>query len=218
MKQSTHPRALWLGSIVLALVGCGGSDGAAGSALESGDGTVTEPWLDFCTATLTEDTPIVDPFDEVVFTARAGDEFLLSDFDDAFGGPRARLLFLTPAGPDSFEVEPRPDGTWPFTSRCSIGEGVPYSAVFTDVSVYAEKELTTKVCDLRAGSALPAGNTGRGYSHAGTRGEASIYNVILGPFSAECGGRTDGYIRVPRTKSLGSTTWLVPITDVLAPP
>ncbi len=217
MKRARHPRPLWLGSVVLALSGCGSGGDARDNGVESGDGTVTEPWLSFCTATFTEDTPIVSPFDEVFFTARAGDEFLLSYFDDTFDA-RAELLFLTSSGPDWFEVEPRADGTWPFASRCGIGEGEPYAAVFADVSVFAEQELTTKVCDLSAGSALPVGNGGSGHSLVGTSGEATIYNVILGPFSAECGGRSDGYIRVPRTESLGSTTWLVPIAHVLAPP
>ncbi len=216
MKQSRHPwNAPWLVGVVLALTGCGGSDGDVGAnGMGSGNGTVTEPWAGFCTGTFTEDTPIVDAFDDPAFTARAGDEFLMSDFDDSFGG-RAEFLYLTQAGPDSFEVEPRADGTWPFMSDCAIGEGVPYYAVFEDVSVFAEQELTTKVCDLSAGSVLPAGNRGRGYSFVGSVGDSAIYNVILGPFSAECGGAADGYVRVPQTSSFGSTTWLVPIAGIL---
>lgn len=213
--HSRHPwKALWLVGTVLALTGCGGSDGDGGGG--SGGGTVTEPWTGFCTGTFTEDTPIVDAFDDPAFTARAGDEFLLSDFDDSFGG-RAEFLYLTHVGPDSFEVEPRTDGTWPFTSNCAIGEGVPYYAVFEDVSVFAEQGLTTKVCDLSAGLVLPAGSSGRGYSFVGSAGDSAIYNVILGPFGAECGGHTDGYVRVPQTSSFGSTTWLVPIVGILGP-
>jgi hypothetical protein len=202
---------------VLALTACGGSDdNNGGDGPGSGDGTVSEQWAGFCTGTFTEDTPIVDAFDEAAFTARAGDEFLLADFDDSFGG-RAEFLYLSNAGPDSFEVEPRADGAWPFTSNCSIGEGVPYYAVFKDVSVFAEQELTTKICDLSGGSVLPAGSSGRGYSFAGSLGDSAIYNVILGPFSAECEGQTGGYIRVPHTSSFGSTTWLVPIAALIGP-
>lgn len=214
MKHSR--RALWLVGTVLALTGCGGSDGDGGGDVQSGDGTVTEPWTGYCTGTFTEDTPILDVFDEPAFTARAGDEFLMSDFDDSFGG-RAEFLYLTNAGPDSFEVEPRADGTWPFTSNCEIGQGVPYYAVFKDVSVFAEEGLTTKICDLSAGSVLPAGSSGRGFSFVGSDGSSAIYNVILGPFAADCGGATDGYIRVPQTSSFGSTTWLVPLAGILGP-
>jgi hypothetical protein len=205
-------KVLWLAG-ALAVTGCGsGDDGGA----EGGDGTVSEQWAGFCTATFTQDTPIVNAFHEPMFTARAGDEFLLSDFSDSFGG-RAELLYLTGAGPDSFEVEPSSEGAWPFTSSCAINEGVPYYAVFASVSVFAEKELTTKVCDLREGSVLPAGNGGRGYQLSSAAGDSAVYQVILGPFGAECGGLAQGYIRVPHTMSFGSTTWLVPIVGIIGP-
>lgn len=201
---------------VLTLASCGGSDGDASGEAGSGNGTVSEQWAGFCTATFTEDTPFVDAFDEPVFTARVGDEFLLSDFRD-FSGGRAELMYLTSAGPDSFEVKPDAAGAWPFTSNCTIDQGVPYYAVFKDISVFEEEELTTKICDLSEGSALPAGTSGRGYSFAGSSGEFAIYNVVLGPFSAQCAGLGSGYIRVPQTRSSGSTTWLVPIVGLIAP-
>lgn len=210
----SHPwKALWLLSGAVALTACGGGDDGGGW---SGDGTVTEPWTGFCTATFTEDTSIVDAFDQPAFTARAGDEFLLSDFDDSFGG-RAELLYLTNAGPDSFEVEPSDGGTWPFMSNCAIGEGLPYYAVFKSVSVFAEQELTTKICDLSAGSVLPAGGSGRGYGFADSVQGAAIYEVILGPFSTECKGLGSGFIRVPQTSSFGSTTYLVPFAAIIGP-
>ncbi len=217
MMHSKHSwKALWLIGSMLALTGCGGNDDDDGDATGNGDGTVTEAWAGFCTGIFTADTPILDVFDEPAFTARAGDEFLLSNFDDTFS-PRAEFLYLTDDGPDSFELEPGPDGSWPFTSNCEIGEGVPYYAVFENVSVFAEEELTTKVCDLSAGSVLPAGNSGRGYAFAGSSGESAIYEVILGPFGAECGDHDRGYVRVPRTTSFGSTTWLVPFAGIIGP-
>lgn len=199
---------------LLVVAGCGGSDNDGGGG--GGTGVVTDEWAGFCTGTFTEDTPIIDPFDEPMFTARAGDEFLLADFSDGFGG-RAEFLYLTSVGPDSFEVKPSSDGAWPFTSNCTIGKGVPYYAAFTNVSVFAEKELTTKICDISKGTVLPAGATGRGYSFSGSRGESAIYDVILGPFSEQCGGHGDGFISVPQTRSFGSTTWLVPVEGVLRP-
>lgn len=217
MRPSRHPwKALWLMGGLLALSSCGSSGDDGGDGPGSGNGTTTQQWAGFCTATFTEDRPIIDAFDERIFTARVGDEFLLSDFSDAFGG-RAELLYLTNVGPDSFEVEPSADGAWPFTSNCTINQGVPYYAVFNDVSVFAEKELTTKLCDLAEGSVLPAGTGGRGYSFSGASGGSAIYEVILGPFGAECGGLGNGYIRVPQTSSFGSTTWLVPIAGLLGP-
>jgi hypothetical protein len=202
-------------SSVFTLASCGGGDGGSGGP-GGGDGTVTEQWADFCTATFTKDTPIVDAFDEPMFTAKVGEEYLLADFSDSFGG-RAELLYLTSVGPDSFELEPDANGAWPFTSNCTIGQGAPYYAVFTNVNVFAEKELTTKSCALSAGSVLPAGNSGRGYAFSGSAGESAIYEVILGPFSEQCQGLARGYISVPHTRSFNSNTWLVPIAGIIGP-
>lgn len=215
MRRSSSWKALWLLSSALTLSACGGDDDDDENGA-NGDGTVTEAWADFCTATFTEDTLLLDAFGDPAFTARAGSEYLLSEFDDAFGG-RAEILYLTSVGPDSFTLEPGSDGSWPFTSNCTIGEGVPYYAVFTDVSLFAEEELTTKICDLSAGSVLPAGGTGRGYAYAGPSGSSAIYEIILGPFSAECGDHDRGYVRVPQTRSFGSATWLVPFAGVIGP-
>jgi hypothetical protein len=215
MRQSRDPwKTLWLMGGVLALTSCGGSDGGDGAG--NGDGTITEQWAGFCTGTFTADTPIVDAFDKPAFTARTGDEFLLSDFSDTFGG-RAEFLYLTNVGPDSFDVKPNADGGWPFTSNCTVNQGVPYYAVFDSVSVFAEKALMTKICDLSQGAVLPAGTSGRGYSFAGSSGDSAIYEVILGPFSAQCGDLDRGYVRVPRTTSFGSTTYLVPIAGLIGP-
>jgi hypothetical protein len=94
---------------------------------------------------------------------------------------------------------------------------VPYYAVFTNVTVYGEQDLSTTICELSAGTALPAGGTGRGYSFAGTSPNGfATYEVILGAFGAECGQGT-GYISVPQTRSFGSMTWLVPITGIIGP-
>ena len=218
MRQWSQPwKALGLICSVIALAGCGGSnDDDDGDGSSNGDGTVTETWAGFCTGTFTEDTVILDPFDEPAFTARAGDEFLMSDFDDSFG-ERAEFLYLTDVGPDSFEAEPAADGSWPFTSNCTIDQGVPYYAVFNSVSVFAEEALTTKLCDLSAGSVLPAAGSGRGYAFAGSLQSSALYEVILGPFSAECQNADRGYIRVPQTQSFGSTTWLVPIAGIIGP-
>ena len=89
MGPSTHvSKVSWLLSGVFAVTGCGGSNGDGSGSV---GGTVTEPWAAYCTGTFTQDTPLVDAFDEPTFTARAGDEFLLSDFSDGFGG-RAEFL------------------------------------------------------------------------------------------------------------------------------
>ena len=216
MKPSIQASKLaCLLSAALALTACGGGDGGNGGST-SNTGTVTDPWATFCTGTFTQDTPILDIFDEPTFTAKAGEEYLLSDFSDSFGG-RAEFLYLTSVGPDSFEIEPDANGGWPFTSNCTIGKGVPYYAAFTNVDVFAEEALSTKVCSIAAGSVLPAGTSGRGYAFTSAAGDAAIYDVILGPFSDQCQSRDRGFIKVPHTKSFNSTTWLVPIAGIIGP-
>ena len=216
MRLSRRSWAVLWSIGVFALTGCGSDGDGGGSGPGSGGGTVNEKWAGFCTATFTQDTPIVDAFGESTFTAQAGDEYLLSDFSDSFGD-RAELLYLGSGGPDSFEVEPSADGGWPFTSNCTINAGVPYYAVFKNVSVFAEKELTTKICDLTEGSVLPAGTSGGGYSLSGVSGSSAIYQVLLGPFGAQCGGASQGFVRLPQTTSFGSTTWLIPIARIIGP-
>src|SRR5262245_30290732 len=107
---------LVLGSL-LALPACGGGDGEAADT-----GTVTAPWTDFCTATFTVNTQVLDPFDDPTFTAKAGDEYLLTEFDSVY----SEIAYLTNAGPDTYMIDPTPNGDWPFTSNCSVGSGVPY--------------------------------------------------------------------------------------------
>lgn len=209
-------RGLALLSGALVLTSCGGSDGGSGTEVEGNNGTVTDQWAGFCTGVFTEDTPFLDSFDKLAFTAKQGDEYLLAEFTDSFDG-RAEVLYLAEAGPRSFQVEPNEDGDWPFTSNCAIGEGVPYYGVFTDVSVFADEDLTTKICDLSAGSVLSAEGTGRGFGFTRSDGEAAIYEVILGPFSEECDQQGTGYVRVPRVELFGSATWLVPLAGLIGP-
>jgi hypothetical protein len=206
-----------LGTVLL-LAACGGADDDDNGGGGYGDGTVAGPWTAYCTGTFTADTPIPDPFeDEPLFVAKAGAEYLLADFDDTFGG-RAEFVYLTAAGPDTFELESS-DGSWPFTSNCAIGEGVPYYAVFTNVRVYAEEALTTTICELAAGTALPAGSGSRGYATAGeiTLNGPLTYEVYLDAFAEQCGGYDTGYVSVPPTQSFGSNTWLVPLITIIGP-
>jgi hypothetical protein len=214
MRQAGFSRlGLVLGSI-LSLQACSGG-GGDGTDAGSGPGTVTAPWTDFCTATFTESTPVLDPFDEPTFTANAGDEFLLSEFNTAY----SEIVYLTNAGPDPYVIDQNANGDWPFTSNCTAGDGVPYYAVFEDVSVYAEETLSTKICDLAAGTALPAAGGARGYLLTGglsLEGPAT-YEIYLDVFSSQCAGNDTGYISVPETHVFGSDTWLVPIIGIIAP-
>ncbi len=199
----------------LLLVGCSGSDNGGTGTAGTG-GQVTDPWRDFCTATFTSDVAIQDPFGETAFTARAGEQYLLTEFDTFAGQPRVQIAYLTPLGPDKYTV-PVTGGadTFPFTSSCTIDNTVQYYVAYTDVTVYAAQDLAAKICSIPAGTSLQLDSTaGAGYAATGLTSGPQTYNITLNAFSAQCGNATDGFVSVPETKVLGVTTWLVPI-DIL---
>lgn len=216
MLNTMSQRALTILGCVLALTACGGSDddAAGGARTLEGSGTVTGAWADFCTATFTEDAEILDGFGDARFTARSGEEYLVSD------APGSELLFLTSEGPEAFEVMGDESGTLPLTESCAPGTGVTHYAAFTDVTVYAEEGLDTVLCKIAGGTALPAGNQSRGYALVGdslSLDGPATYEIFLDSFSAECGGSESGYVSVPQVILFGSHTWLVPFAQVLRP-
>jgi hypothetical protein len=128
----------------------------------------------------------------------------------------ATLAYLTPAGPISFDVAASAGPTFPFTSTCAPNPPSSYFAVFADVSVFAEAELVTKLCDLKAGTTVMHDNAkNAGYSLETSSAGTSVYKVFLNAFSAQCGGADNGYIRVGAITALGSTRILVPF-EVIA--
>jgi len=116
-------------------------------------------------------------------------------------------------------VDADASGVFPFTSTCAPDSNVSYYAAFTNVTVFSDEALTTKICDLVGGTALPAVGSSRGYMLAGSgslNGPAT-YQIYLNAFSAQCGGNDAGYISVPQTEIFGTHTWLVPVIDIIGP-
>jgi len=222
LELDTHssfaPRAhVWAGTLaasLLCLSACGGGTANGGNPPGAGETTI-ETWSDYCIATFTEDYAVTDAFDEVAFTARVGEEYVISDFD-GISGPE--LVYLAETGPWSFTVTASA-GALPFTSNCQAGSTTEHLAVFSDVTVYAEEELTTPICELAAGTAHPRNPTvGAGHSWAGSTADGNLtYEVILNSFSADCGGAALGYVSVPQTTVHGTTTALVPILWIVGP-
>lgn len=207
-------RTTALGIVLLLLYGCGGEDEA--SPVE-----VDATWAGYCVATFTEPYAVVDVFGDSEFTAAVGDQFLLSEYGDAFGEDRASLIQDLPAGPHEFSIS-APSGTrdFPFSTDCPFAGGQRHYAVFTDVSVFAEAELTTPLCQLSRGTAavIEAGQ-GTGYAIASTEitfSGPATYEVFLGPLGAQCGGAATGFVSVPHTQVYGTGTWLVPFGVLLS--
>jgi hypothetical protein len=194
--------------------GSGGSD--AGGTASIGPGTVTEEWTDFCVATFTEDYEVTDDFGEPLFTVRTGEEYLLIAYPEPYS--RAQAAYLTPTGHLEFDIEPSDDFTsFPFTSNCSVNPPLSYFAVFADVSVYAEPELTTKLCNLASGAALPRlSESSAGYALEALQDGGAVYEVFLNAFSSECGGAESGYVIVPSVHLFDSDRVLVPFDVIVA--
>jgi hypothetical protein len=219
-----HRTKLQLGRLVGLLgvglsTACGGGDGDGDGPGGSGGGTVTDQWRSYCTATFNADTPVVDAFGDPVFTARTGSEYLIGSYEDFGGQPRVTLLYLTGSGPYPVDIEST-GGAFPFTPSCDLAKATSYLGVFYDTSVFADEALTTKLCDLKAGTVLPRTSAISGYSIAGglSFSGPATYELFLNAFSAQCGGAANGYVSVPDTEVLGTTTWLLPVESIAGPP
>jgi len=171
---------------------------------------VSEPWDAFCVAAFTMDYQVTDDFQKPLFTARAGEQYLITSYTLDFA---ATLAYLTPSAPLTFGVRVGVDMKLPFTSNCAPLGSRPYFAVFADVSVFAEPQLTTKICDLAAGAAVPrdpAKNAGYEVEISGAGAPSAVYKVFLNAFSSQCGGMDNGYVRVWPFTALGSRRLLAP--------
>src|SRR5512146_1456299 len=83
------------------LSGCG-SDSSNTNG--NGSGQVTDEWRDFCVAKFTKDVAIRDFGDEVSFTAKTGEEYLLTTYGSFGSAPKVEIAYLTTAGPKTYEV------------------------------------------------------------------------------------------------------------------
>jgi hypothetical protein len=156
---------------------------------------------------------VKDVFQKPLFTAHTGEKYLVIDYDEV----TARLAYLTPAGPISFDVPASAESTFPFTASCAPNPPHSYFAVFADVTVFAEPELVTKICDLKAGAAVMRDvGTGSG-SGLQTPGDAtSVYEIFLNAFSAQCGGAENGYVQVHEITVFGSPRTFAPFAVIAA--
>jgi hypothetical protein len=216
---------LW---VFISVTGCSGEDGEGDTeaglegpaAAPAAAGQVTALWEAYCIATFTMDHPVIDEFDEMLFTATAGSRYLMTNFEEFFGEDHAELAYLTADGPYTFSIDvPLGTQSFPFTSNCAFGQTKPYYAVFTDVSLFAEETLATPLCEFTAGTVVesdgtkPAGFAASGFGFSGP----TTYQVFLNSLDTQCGNAENGYVSVPETQVLGRTTWLVPVIQIVGP-
>lgn len=183
------------------------------SSADPDEGTVTEIWAGFCFATFTCDYT-THSLEGPIVTGRTGRTYLITSYD----GRVATLAYLTPGGPVSFMVRNTENG-FPFTSSCEPDPEHLYTAVFIDVTVFAEPALTTKLCELKAGdSALLDATKPNGFFLQSMSGDESVYKIVFNTLSGRCNNAAEGYVRVPATTVLGTSLFLVPFGFVQAPP
>lgn len=216
----------WTRGVVVAMLGsllgsaCGSDAGDGSGAVAGGDGTVREPWTEYCVATFDEAYEVLDPFGDPEFTAQPGEAYLMESFDEFFGEDRATLAFLTDYGPYEFEIT-APLGTqdFPFTTDCEFDANTAYYAVFADVTVFADEAMTTELCMLEAGTVMPTGGGQRGYSLAGEFQLSGplTYEVYLDAYSEQCGQAESGFVSAPEVQLFGFATNVVPIQSIIGP-
>jgi hypothetical protein len=202
--------------VVACSVGGEDEDGGGSTVLDLGDmpGTITPEYSAYCAARFTEDHDVVDVFSDRLFTAKAGEEYLMA----SYGSTEASLVYLTEGGPLEFEV-PALGGEYPFESDCEPGNMVDYLAALTSVDVYSSEAFDVLLCSLDGGSVLPRDPTVQsGYSALDFAFSGpSTYQVYLNAFAAQCGDVEIGYISVPEVLLFGTTTWLVPVIGIIGP-
>ncbi|MBL4635645.1 MAG: hypothetical protein JKY56_17425 [Kofleriaceae bacterium] len=182
-------------------------------------GTITEEWSSYCTATFADDYQVIDGFDDSLFAIRAGEEYLLLEYEESDGELEASLAYLTKRGPYAFDIKTDPaNPTLPFTTECEIGNVANYIGAFDDVTFYASEELSQELCTISAGTVLPRNNEPAGFSIAGgiSFGGPQIYRVYLNAFAAQCGA-SEGFVKVPEISVLGTQTNLVPVRWFVGP-
>lgn len=171
-----------------------------------------------CTATFNQDYEVVDSWGDSVFTAKAGEAYILAGVYEWGTTVEASLYFLVDEGAYGFEVgvEGSDVSVFPFDSSCTSATS-SFLGVFNDVVVYGDQELNEEVCRLNRGSSAPV-NSQSGHSLvSGLFESPAVYKVELAGFSDACGGLTQGYVEAPSASVMGTSTVLVPIRTYIAP-
>jgi len=193
----------------------GGVSGMGGAARMGGDiapaladGQIVAPWDEYCVATFTKDFEAVDSFGDPELSIQAGDRYLLGD-------PRllsdAAIIYIADEGPVEFNIDV--GGALPFTSSCKDRATQKYVAVFVNTPVCSDAGLTTPVCTLPAGLAVPGGGINYVLSDEGS---SPSYEVELKALAAHCSDVAKGFVKAATVTVGGTNSHTgVPIAVVL---
>jgi hypothetical protein len=198
---------------LLCVLGCSenGAEGGMGGS-RTADTTIDD-WRDYCTATFSEDYEVLDRHGDPSFTAKAGDEYVVSWLELHSAG----LLHLAAAGPLEFRVG-ETDGLWPaMTFSCTRGLTTSSWAVFTNATVFAEPERITPVCELVAGTTSPFGSSSSSGMTSGKLNDTYFYELRGNALGPNCEGVDVGYVEATSTRVFRSAELLSPVSVVLGP-
>jgi hypothetical protein len=201
---------IFLGA-VLAIAGCNGSGGGGGGGAK---GTVEPPWDAYCTLTFTKNHKVIDAFDDVALSARAGETYLLGGFTKFGGKTKTTFFVLTSDGPVDLDLEVAEGETPPFETNCNDGETRSYLGVYRETVVYQDEGLSEEVCTLPANTIVES--EFGGYSLASDlsfdESEPLIYQYTLAALGEQkCGGVTSGYVQADYAHLAGTTYDSLPI-------
>ncbi len=215
MKTRTLTRRSRWGALALSFaltLACSGDDGGGETdgGGEEEDGQVYAPFDTLCVATFTAEATAVDVFDDTLFTIKSGERYLMKL--DSFG---VELLFLSSGGPIDFLVDAEA-GAEPYTTNCQEDAVESIVGVFSDVTVYADLEGTSELCQLSAGTMWPS--AGGGFNlESDLFDDPAIYSVSYEGLAEQCGGADTGYIQAEQIFALGSLRTPSPIALVSGP-
>ena len=203
----------YLSLAALALIACG--EDSSGPSLGGGS---TAALLDVledqpCVVTFTETYDVLDWFDEKLFTANSGDEFVLRQGPDSFG-PEVDLYKVVDGGIIDFEVGQNEAGEYPFSTDCDIESTQTNMVTLIETDLYSDSLATEKVCTIPAGVTVAEFGGGFGYEEGG--GNYAIYEIYITPDYEGC-TEESVYVRAPEFTYDQSTNYLIPINFVQVP-
>ena len=194
-----------------------GDDDAAGSGMSGG--TVTDTWSEFCVATFTESHPVTDTFDDQLFTASEGSQYLMTGYGDSFGELRGEMVYLTSSGPIEFEVVANEAGEFPFTTDCTLNDTTTYLGVFQDLTFHVDEALTTVACNLEEGAHAEGGG---GYALVSdldftNLNAPAVYEVSMGGLAADCNNHETTYVTTRPIQQFGTSYYIAPVQTFIGP-
>jgi hypothetical protein len=158
-------------------------------AIERGK-PLPEAWSRFCVATFTRDFTFSsgEPL-----TIQRGEELLLYTLSEsAFLGGEFGVLIPTPSGVITYNEPFFDEPSWPFETNCDPERLSYHVAVFDDLTLHEDEELTRPVCVLERGTTFPFDSWGTVQSF-----EESLVELDILGWSEPCAGHEEAFFAQP---------------------